>query len=769
MPDLSRYAGAVPLSLSMLGGVLAVAVLPELWPRWLAVVAFLLVLPLAWRWRGWRPFAALVGGFAWATLHGAAAMEARLPDELHGKDLVVVGRIEGLVVRQPGMLRFVLHAEEAQLAGHRLPLRGRLRLSWHGARQEVPPCSRWRLVLRLKRPRGLANPGGADNERTALAHRIVAVGYVREHPLNAMLNEAPVCIDGWRQALADGIAARVRDRRDAASLQAFAIGDTRGLDQHDWEVARANGIPHLIAISGFHVGVAAIGGVWLARLLYLLWPGLALRVPRPHAQAVLALLVAAGYGAMAGLGLATLRTLLMIALLARARCVRRKLDGATSLALALSAMLLLDPLATLSAGFWLSFAGVTLLMCWLEPEQRGLRGFIRGLWRTQLAMAILLLPLVGWFFGEVSLIGAFSNMLAIPLISFVVVPGALLAMVLLAACPLVAGPILWTLGWLMHGQWWVFEQWAQLPGARAYLPAAQPLALLLSLLGGLWLFAPRGVPGRGWSLVLFLPLWLPTAPRPESGAFEAWVLDVGQGLAVLLRTADHVLIYDTGPGDPTGFNMGDAVVVPSLHALGWRAPDRIIVSHADSDHAGGAQAVRRAFPRATISTGEPERLSDTELCAAGEQWTWNNVRFVVIHPLSDAKVPSNDRSCVLLVEGRHGSLLLSGDISSRVETQLLDRHAFQQPTVLLVPHHGSRSSSGERFIAGLRPSLAVISAGWRNRFGHPHPQVIARYDAARVPWLNTSDTGALRIDFPADAAPRVGARWRQINRHIWRE
>ena len=769
MPDLSRSVGAVSLSLCLLAGVLAVAALPALWWGWPVAAAFLLLLPMAWRWRGWRPFAAFVGGFAWATLHGAAAMEARLPDELHGKDLIVIGHIEGLVSQQPGMLRFVLYAEEARLGERELPVRGRLRLSWHGAREEIPPCSRWRLVVRLKRPRGWVNPGGADTERVALARRIVAVGYVREHPLNAMVGEVPACIDRWRQALADGIAARVRDRRDAASLQAFAIGDTRGLAQHDWEVARANGIPHLIAISGFHVGIAAIGGVWLANMLYLLWPGLALRVPRPHARAVLALLVGAGYGALAGLGLATLRTLLMIALLARARCARRRLDGATSLSLALSAMLLLDPLSALSAGFWLSFAGVTLLMCWLEPEQRGLRGFIRGLWRTQLAMAILLLPLIAWFFGEVSWIGAFSNMLAIPLISFIVVPGALLAIVLLAVWPLAAGPLLQALGWLMHGQWWMFEQWARLPGAQAYPPAAQPLALLLALLGGLWLFAPRGVPGRGWSLLLFLPLWMPPTPRPEPGAFETWVLDVGQGLAVLLRTTDHVLVYDTGPGDPTGFNMGDAVVVPSLHALGWRSPDRVIVSHADNDHAGGAAAVRRAFPGAAVSTGEPERLPDAAPCVAGEQWAWNEVRFTIIHPSPVDGGSSNDRSCVLLVEGRHGSLLLSGDISSRVETQLLGRLMPRQPTVLLVPHHGSRSSSSERFISGLKPSLAVISAGWRNRFGHPHPHVTARYDAAGVPWLNTADTGALRIDFPADAAPRVGARWRQVNRHVWRE
>lgn len=769
MIGLSRFTGVVPLSLSMLGGVLAVPCLPTLLSRYGVVAVASALLAAAWRWRPCRLPAFFALGFAWATVHGSLVMEARLPDELHGKNVLVTGRIDGLPVARPDATRFVLRIERAELDGQPLDLHGKLRLSWHRARLSLPACSRWRLVLRLKRPRGLVNPGGIDSERVALTSRIVATGYVRDAAENAMLSASGLCVDGWRENLSARIAARVTDRRDAASLRAFAVGDTRGLDNHDWEIARANGIPHLIAISGFHVGVAAIGGVWMAQLLYALWPMLALRIPAPIAKAVMALLVATGYGLLAGLGVATVRTLLMIAVIAWARCARRQLDGAVSLAIALIAMLALDPLSVLTAGFWLSFVGVALLMFCLKTRQGGWRESARELCSAQCVMTIALLPLTMWFFGEASLIGALSNLLAIPLVSLLVVPGALLSMVLLVLCPPLATPLLWLLGRLMHGQWWVFEQLARLPGAHWYLPQVRPLALLLALIGAVWIFSPRGVPLRVLGILLFLPLLFPPLSRPAQGAFEVWMLDVGQGLAILLRTRHHTLVYDTGAGYSSDFNMGDAVVLPSIRALGWNRLDRLVISHADNDHAGGADAVMRAFPDAIVTTGEPERLPGVAPCEAGESWTWDGVRLSLIQPSAGSGSSGNDRSCVLLIEGGGGALVLAGDISAKVEARLLDRFPLASPTVLLASHHGSRTSSSERFIAAARPSLALVSAGWRNRFGHPHPIVVARYAAAGVLLLNTADTGAVRVDFPADAEPYVAARWRQVRRRYWRE
>ncbi|MEW9623454.1 DNA internalization-related competence protein ComEC/Rec2 [Rhodanobacter geophilus] len=764
-----RSFGATQAAPALLLGVLLVQWLPALPPRWCPALLLLPVAAAFRRWPRWRLLLCCCAGVLWAMWCGKHAMDARLPRTLEGRDFVVTGQIDELPLKREDATRFAFLAERVTLDGGSVPLHGRMMVSWYDEAPSLRPCGRWRLLLRLKRPRGLLNPGTADGERMALQHRIVATGYVRADPGNAWL-AGNWCVDGVRAAISQGIAERVRDAHDAALLQAFSVGDTRGLSQHDWEVARANGIPHLIAISGFHVGVAAVFGVWLAGALYLLWPGLALRLPRVQAQAAGALLVAAVYGALAGFGLPTVRTLLMIAVVALARCGRRGGHGAQSLALALIAILAVDPLAVLAAGFWLSFIGVALLLLCLQSRGRGLRAFLHELGAGQLLMTVSLLPLTLWFFGEASLVGALSNLVAVPFVSFVIVPCALLGMLCLGLCPPLATPVLRLAAQLAHAQWWLLERMATWPGAHWHLPQLTPWALLLATLGALWLFLPRGVPLRALGLLLFLPLLWPPLAKPEAGAFQAWVLDVGQGLSVLLRTREHSLLYDTGARYPSGFDLGEAAVLPALHALGITRLDTLMVSHADNDHAGGVSAVVTAFPQARRYAGEPERMPvPMSACLTGQAWEWDGVRFRVLNPAPGATGKGNDRSCVLLVEGKGGSLLLTGDITAKVEPRVAAALGGKTSPVLLVPHHGSKTSSGTDFIAAVRPPFAIVSAGWRNRFGHPKPEVMARYAEAGVPVLDTADSGAIGIEFPAGTPARASARWRLRDPRYWRE
>lgn len=765
----ARMPGAAMTGVALLLGVAAVQWLPALPPSAWSALPGLFTLWASLHWPRLRLPALVLLGASWAIWRGTLALDLRLPRDLERRDFDVVGTLSGLPQVRSDATRFVFDVDQAALDGKPAPLHGHVRLSWYDDAPVLPACSRWQLHVRLRRPRGLLNPGGFDGERSALEKRIAATGYVREDGRHRLLQSGD-CVDGLRDRISRGIAARVSDPHDAALLQAFSIGDTRGLDQDDWEVARANGVPHLIAISGFHVGVAALFGVGLVRLLYLLWPGLALRLPRMPAQAAAALLVAGLYGALAGLGLPTVRTLLMIAVVALARCSRRAIGGAQTLGLALVAMLLADPLAVLSAGFWLSFVGVAFLMLCLDARPRGLRGFLHELSAGQLVMTVALLPLTLWFFGEASLVGALSNLIAVPFVSFVIVPCALLGMLLLLLAPAAATPVLKLAAVFAHVQWWLLERLATWPGAQWYLPEVGPWALLLATIGALWLFAPRGLPLRGLGVLLFLPLVWPVARLPAIGGFQAWVLDVGQGLSIVVRTRRHALVYDAGARYPSGFDLGEAVVVPALHALGIDRLDRLMVSHADNDHAGGALAVAEAFPDASRYAGEPARMPlPMQPCRAGQAWHWDGVEFRVLSPGPQATGRRNDRSCVLAVDGAGGRLLLTGDISSQMEPAVAAAVGLRRRTVLVVPHHGSRYSSDPAFIAAIAPRVALVSAGWHNRFGHPHPLVLARYAQAGVPLLNTATLGAIEIDAPPTAEPAVTATWRQRRPRYWRE
>ncbi len=759
-------------TLAVLAGVLAVQALPTL-PPLIVNLAVALVALSAMRFPRARWIAIIVLAFAWAALRGQWAMDARLPSDLEGRDFDVIGVVDELPQRREDASRFVLRIESAALAGKPVSLGGLARLSWYSKDvPELAPCSRWQLRVRLKRPRGLVNTSGFDFERHALERGINAVGYVREAAKARELPGPMLCVDRWRDRIARGIAAAVADPHDAHLLQALAVGDTRGLTPADWDVARANGVTHLLSISGFHVGVAALFGAWLARALCWLLPVLVLRLPRPLVESSAALLAAIGYGALAGNSLPTLRTVLMIGVFALTRATRRNSSVSQSLALAALVLLLVDPLSVLGAGFWLSFVGVAFLMLGLELP-RGLTGHLKALGSAQIVMTLSLLPLSFWFFGQTSLLGALSNLLAVPLVSLAIVPLALIAALLLLIWAPLATPFLIAGAWLAHAQWWLWQLIATWPGAHWTLPEVSPLALLLATLGAAWLFLPRGLPLRWMGLFLFLPLLMPVVQRPSPGGFDALFIDVGQGLSVLVRTREHAMLYDAGARFPSGFDLGSAAVLPSLHGMGVERLDLAIVSHADNDHAGGMPAVLTKWPQVDVFGGEPER-GDIALrrCRDGQRWNFDGVVIRVVRPHAQdvGGTTSNDQSCVVLVEGQGARLLLTGDISDRTEGAIanaLDAND-QRPLLLSVPHHGSNRSSSHAFIASLHPSLAVASAAWLSRFGHPHPRVVKRYADAGVPLLNTADSGAVMVHVAADGSFSV-VKQRERRRAYWRE
>lgn len=766
----SACSGLIATACALLLGALLVQVLPTLPPTWLDAFAAALAAVALWRWPRLRWFALLLLGFAWTAWRADLALQARLPHALEGRDFDVIGVVAELPREREHATSFTLDIASATLDRKPVDVAGLTRLSWYGsAPSSITPCSRWQLRVRLKRPRGLLNPGGFDSERHALEQRIVAVGYVREQGEHQMLGAQAWCVNRMRADISAAIGAAIDNPHDARLVQALAVGDTQALDDHDWDVARVNGVSHLLAISGFHVGVAALFGVWLIQGLWWLWPRLGLRLPRPVAQAGAALLVASAYGALAGFGLPTQRTLLMIAVVSLACASRRAIGGAQALALALAVILVWDPLAVLSVGFWLSFAGVAFLMLGLSRPQ-GIMAHVRALGSAQLLMTVALLPLSVWFFGQASLIGALSNLIAVPAVSLLAVPLSLFGTLVWLLWPPAAMWFWQGAAWVMHGLWLLLEYLANWPGAHWYLPQLGAWAFPLALLGAVLVFLPRGVPGRWLGALLFLPLLFPRVQLPPEGAFRAMAFDVGQGLSVLVRTRHHALLYDAGARYPSGFDLGRAAVLPALRALGVRELDTLLISHGDNDHAGGGPAVANAYPHARLLGSEPERSHlPLGLCRRGQHWRWDGVEFRILHPRDGWENGSNNGSCVLLVSGAGGRLLLPGDIEALVEPEVAAGLHAGTPLVLIAAHHGSDTSSSAAFLAAADPMLAVVSAGYRSRYGHPSPEVLSRFRVAEIPWLNTADSGAISLHFPATEPPLVLRRERIAQDRYWRE
>ena len=766
LPELLRP----PIAAALLIGALIVQTFSVLPSRTVDVLIAIVGAVLCALMRRLRLAGIIAVGIAWTVFRADIALSERLPKALENEDLIVVGSVHDLPRTLDDGVHFEFVVDTSSRDGEAISFRGLVRLGWYDVDRDVHACERWRLHVHLKRPRGTINPGGFDAERYALERDIVATGSVRESDDNALLNTDTFCIDGLRERIGNTIVAALGEGTSADLLRALAFGDQHAMNEDEWSIARATGIPHLIAISGLHIALFASFGVGLMRLLWKIAPRLTLCWPAPLLEAIASLAFAIAYAFIAGFGLPTRRALIMIGALLIANLSRRARAPVYALALAVLVLLIADPLCVLSSGFWLSFVGVGWLMFCLHDSTTRRHGW-KNLLRSQGVASIGLLPLGIWFFGQSSLIGPLANLIAVPVICFFVLPVGVFAALVAIVSPTVGYPALALVGHVLDALWFALEKFSQMSGALWYFPEPGFFALALAMLGAFCLLQPRGVPARLVGAFLLLPLLIPEETELRGGAFEAYVLDVGQGLAMIVRTEHHVLIYDAGPRYPSGFDLGDAAVVPALRALGIDHPDRMIISHGDSDHAGGAASVDAAFPRMTVESGEPERLKiPASQCLAGEQWDWDGVMFRIVSPVPPLDKVGNDRCCVLDIRSGENELVLTGDITAMVEDIVASAlEPAASHVVLQAPHHGSKTSSSDAFLDALQPVLSIFSAGYLNRFHHPNPDIVARYAAHDIATLNTADSGFVHVRFDTNAAPVVVERGRLDRHPYWRE
>lgn len=712
--------------------------------------------------------AALSAGLAgW---RAAGYLQRGLDPALEGRDLVLTGIVAAMPHRNEAGLRLRFEVESAQLGEREVRVPPQVLLGWYGGMErsdatlvpqrppaDLKPGERWRWTVRLKAPHGHVNPHGFDYELWLWEQGLQATGYVRAGPRDPPPQRLAATwrhpVEQARHAVRDAIFARVADPRQAGVLAALVVGDQGAIERADWDVFRATGVAHLMSISGLHVTMFAWAAAALIGRLWRCSGRLCLALPAQHAALVGGIACATLYAVFAGWGVPAQRTVLMLATVGVLRLRARDWPWPYLWLLACAAVVLLDPWALTQAGFWLSFVAVGVLfasgrqheqaVATADVRTRMLAG-LAGLLREQWIVTVALTPLSLLLFGQVSLVGLLANLLAIPWVTLVVTPLGLAGM---GAAPL------WTAAALaVEGLSLLLRLLADLPFATWSAPAPPLWAGVAGVAGGLLLAMRLPASLRLLGLPLLLPVLLWQAPRPPPGEFELLAADVGQGNAVVVRTAARTLVYDAGPGYSRDTDAGQRVLVPLLRAGGDRV-DLLVLSHRDSDHTGGAAAVLRMQPGAgLLASLEDDHplgvLRPLDRCAAGRSWEWDGVRFEVLHPAADdvAGRRANAASCVLRVGNGRAHVLLAGDIERPQEAVLTAAGAPLRSDVLLVPHHGSKTSSSDGFLDAVRPRLALVQAGYRNRFGHPAPEVLARYAARGIPVAASAHCGAARWD-----------------------
>ncbi len=727
------------------------------WPVGLAL-ALLLVIAIFWR-LFW--LAAFIVALFWTGVHTVINLNDTLPPALTGEDVTVSGQIVGLPQKQDRRLRFLLEPDDAE---PQLPKK--IRLNWYYPPAELPKTGeQWQLTIRLKPPYGMVNPGSFDYEGWLFQQGIGATGYVRDDPRNKRLAAADqYSVNFWRQHLLDTLQNTTADTPQRALIEGLTLGFRDNMTSQQWQVLRNTGTSHLLAISGLHIGLAAAIGFFLGRWFWACFSLLCLRLPAQQFGALTAMLFALAYALLAGMSIPSQRALIMVVVAMTAILLRRRVLSYQLLAVGLLVVLLWDPFAVLSAGLWLSFSAVAVIIYVSQNRQPVNKWHWAGI---HFWIAIGLTPLLLVFFNSTALISPLANLFAVPLVSLLVVPVLLLAISIMLIHP-PWSQHLWQLAdWLIAGLWWSLQWLADLPVAL-WQSASLPLSIIvLSLLAFIWLMAPRGWPARWLGLLLLLPLLFYQPARPDKGNVWLTVLDVGQGLAAVIETENKTLLFDTGPqfGD---FNTGDAVVLPFLQHRGVKQLDMMVISHGDNDHIGGAAAIIQSLPVTSIRSSVPAQLPDAKACLVGQNWQWDDVHFQFLHPAENASGSANERSCVLKISSDFGSVLLTGDIEKQAEASLINHDKYSLPAdILLVGHHGSRSSSSTAFIDAVSPQIALIASGFNNRYRFPAAEVVQRFQDRQIPLLNTADSGALLVKLDS-SAPITALRWRQQQQRLWR-
>jgi len=716
-------------------------------------------------------------GFYHAAWQAGNRLANLLPNEWQGHDIEVVGVVAELPHSFQHGLHFSFDVEKVLTPKASVP--PHIYLSTYNEKIAIPLAmhagERWQLTLRLKQPHGGSNPFSSDFELWALENNVRAIGYVNNKAPNMRLASLAdgfgYRIENWREAVRGKFKATLGNAPYAGVLSALAIGDQSSIPQEQWQVFTRTGINHLMSISGLHITMLA--GLGFA-LTYWLWrrsERLTLLLPARKAAALVAVWVALGYALLSGFGVPAQRTVYMVGAVTAALWLNRNFSLGQILSIALIGVLIPDPWAVMSPGFWLSFGAVTLIL-YVTAYRLKPSHWLVEYGKVQWAMTIGLIPMLLALFQQVSLVSPVANAFAIPLVSLIVVPLTLLGAIL----PANANAPLWLAHSIMDWTMVLLKWLSALPQAVWAQHAPPVWSIVAGMLGILVILLPRGFPARWLGFLMLLPMFLNTPELPAENSVRLIIFDVGQGLAVAAQTRHRALLYDAGPDFSDGADSGNRILIPSLRAMGISKLDGLILTHDDTDHTGGAASVMQAMPVGWLSSSLPDghpllhTTADIRRCTDGQSWQWDGVDFEILHPGKNsyaiANIRDNNRGCVLRISVGDQHVLLAADIEKESEQQLLKEHAGKLPaSLLVVPHHGSLTSSTNEFIAAVHPDFAAFTVGYRNRFGHPKQQVVQRYAQSGAQLLRSDDDGAIIIEM--DAAGLQLESYRKTHRRYW--
>ena len=717
-------------------------------------VALMVALILLWPGLERRDLVLVLAGGA-LFLHASSSISnARLEPRFEGDSLLTTIRIEEFPTIRRDVASFVAVA----IGDERV--RSRLRLTWLAPPVEPRIGDVWRVEIRLRRPHGAANPGGMDAEAWLHRERIGGIGYVvsgkRTRLLDSMTGSG---LSRLRARYVDEVERALGRTEASAVILAVAVGARHRMTAGQWQRYAATGTSHLMAISGLHVGLAALFTYWHAVLLFGV---LGFGQPR-RAALLVSMLVAVGYSAIAGFAVPSQRAVLMLALATLAVASRREFDGIRIVAMAATVIVVAAPVSTMQPGFKLSFAAVLALVWWSRHSRFGQRRAF-SLIDAQFMLFFALLPLTVLLFDRISPVSPIINLVAVPIFSVITVPAALLSIVLPDAAALLL------LKLASHSVAVVDAlalSVAEHPAASRMTALFTGAAVAFVVLPVAWLM-PRGWPGRHVAAVGVAAILLWRPPAVPATCIDVWSLDVGHGLAVAVRSTDRLLLYDTGASWRHGDSAAARTIVPWLRAYGIRRIDQLVVSHADNDHAGGVAELLRQVDVGVLISGEPMAGFESRMCRAGLTWQWRDASFRVLHP-RDTNTAGNDASCVVLVSIGAYHVLLTGDIEAATESTLVRSRVLPNVDVVTIPHHGSLTSSTPAFVAATRPAIAIVSAARGNHWGFPKPHVVARWRAVGAQVINTGDSGAIAVRICRDSGVEAPREWREQRRRMWHD